>query len=489
MKHPRFAFRALSPVAVAVFFGVAAGASPIDAADWPMWGGTPARNMVNPNETGIATEWDIETGENILWHAQLGSQTYGNPVIHEGKVFVGTNNGAERDPRVTGDKGILMVFDEKTGEFLWQAAHDKLAAGRVNDWPEQGICSVPFAEGNRIYYVSNRCELIAADTEGFRDGKNDGPYTDETLTDEINEDIIWKLNMMEELGVFPHNLATSSPVVIGDLIYLVTSNGVDEGHLFLPAPRSPSFLAVNKHTGEVAWESALPGRNILHGQWSSPSYGEVNGKGQVYFPGGDGWLYALDAETGDLVWKFDLNPKESVWELGGRGTRNNIIGTPVFHENRIYLGVGQDPEHGIGPAYFYAIDATQTGDVTESGKIWQFDEGFSRTISTAAVYEDLVFISDLNGFLYCLDKDSGELHWKYDTLAAIWGSPTVIDGKVYMGDEDGDVAVFKASKELELIAENTVLNSSYTTPVAANGVLYIANRSDLYAIKVAEGGE
>jgi hypothetical protein len=124
-------------------------------------------------------EWDLETGRNIRWSAQLGSQTYGNPVIHEGKVFVGTNNGAERDPRVTGDKGIIMVFDEKTGEFLWQAAHDKLAAGRVNDWPEQGICSVPYAEGNRIYYVSNRCELVASDTEGFRDGKNDGPFTDE----------------------------------------------------------------------------------------------------------------------------------------------------------------------------------------------------------------------------------------------------------------------------------------------------------------------
>jgi outer membrane protein assembly factor BamB len=488
MNHLRTAYFPAARIAAAAILALAAGAMPLGAADWPMWGGAPSRNMVNPNETGIVSEWDIETGYNVLWRAQLGSQSYGNPVIHEGKVFVGTNNGAERDPRVTGDKGILMVFDEKTGEFLWQAAHDKLAAGRVNDWPEQGICSVPFAEGNRIYYVSNRCELIAADTEGFRDGKNDGPFTDETLTDEINEDIIWKLDMIEELGVFPHNLATSSPIVIGDLIYLVTSNGVDEGHLFLPAPRAPSFIAVNKHTGEVAWESALPGRDILHGQWSSPAYGVVDGQGQVYFPGGDGWLYALHPETGDLIWKFDLNPKDSVWELGGRGTRNNIIGTPVFHENRVYLAVGQDPEHGIGPGHFYAIDATQTGDVTESGKIWHFQD-LSRSISTAAVHEDLVFISDLNGFLYCLDRATGELHWKYDTLAAIWGSPTVIDGKVYIGDEDGDIAVFDASKEKNLLAENTVLNSAYTTPVAANGVLYFANRSELYALAPMAAGE
>jgi len=118
-----------APAAVLVCAGVAL------AADWPTWGGDPSRNMVNTSETGIVTEWEVNSGHNVKWTQALGSQTYGNPVIHEGKVFVGTNNGAERDPAKTGDKGVLMVFDEQTGEFLWQAAHDKLAAGRVNDWP------------------------------------------------------------------------------------------------------------------------------------------------------------------------------------------------------------------------------------------------------------------------------------------------------------------------------------------------------------------
>ena len=143
-----------------------AAASPAFTADWPMWGGTPQRNMVNTVEKNIPDTWDVATGKNIKWVAQLGSQSFGNPVVAGGKVFVGTNNQSERQPKVKGDKGVVMCFREADGKFLWQNVHDKLAAGRVNDWPMQGICSTPCVDGNRVYYVSNRCELVCADVEG-----------------------------------------------------------------------------------------------------------------------------------------------------------------------------------------------------------------------------------------------------------------------------------------------------------------------------------
>lgn len=139
-----------------------------------------------------------------------------------------------------------MCFSEKDGKFLWQLTHDKLAAGRVNDWPRQGICSSPAVDGDRMFYVSNRCELVCADTEGFLDGENDGPFTEETLTDKIDGDIVWSLDMIGELGVFPHNLATSSPVYDDKYVYLVTSNGVDEGHIVLPDPYAQVSLPSTK---------------------------------------------------------------------------------------------------------------------------------------------------------------------------------------------------------------------------------------------------
>ncbi len=441
-----------------------------------MWGGTAQRNMASSMKN-LPSFWDIKTGQNVKWKANLGTTSYGNPVVADGKVFVGTNNGNPRNPDINGDKGILMCFRESDGRFLWQAVSDKLESGKANDWPEQGVCSSPAVEGKRLYYVTNRGELVCLDTEGFLDGKNDGPWQDEIHKGPTDADIIWKLDMMKELGVFQHNMANSSPVVWGDLVFVETSNGQDDSHEKIPAPDAPSFIAVNKNTGKVVWQDNSPGDRILHGQWSSPALGEVDGMMQVFFPGGDGWLYGFNARTGEKLWKFDLNPKDAVWPK----TRNDGIATPVFHDGRIFLAVGQDPENGEGVGHMYCIDPSKRGDSTETARVWHYDK-IRRSISTAAIADGLVYISDFSGFLHCLDAKSGKPYWTFDVLAAVWGSPLVADGKVYLGDEDGDVLILQAGKELKKLAEINMGNSVYSTPVPANGVLYIMTRSELYAI-------
>ena len=447
-------------------------------ADWPMWGANGSRNMVSA-ETGIPRTWDIKTKDKIKWVAEIGSQSYGNPVIADGKVFLGTNNELLRDPEQGGDRGVLMAFREADGEFLWQMTHEKLAAGRVNDWPEQGVCSSPAVVDGVVYYVSNRAEVLALDAEGFRDGENDGPVQNEAHTSEADGDVVWAVDMYNDLGVFPHNMAATSPLVVGDMLFVNTSNGVDESHINIPSPRSPSFLALNRHTGEILWEDNSPGRNILHGQWSSPAYGEAGGKMQVIFAGGDGWLYSFVPETGDLIWKFDTNPKDSEWKQG-RGDRNNLIATPVILDGIVYIAVGQDPEHGEGVGHLWAIDASGEGDVTESHVVWHHP--FRRTISTVAIHDGIVYIPNFSGFFHALDRETGKLVWEYDMLAAVWGSPYVVDGKVMLGDEDGDLTVLKAGREMEVLAEIGFGNVIYSTPVAANGTLYVMTRSHLYAI-------
>lgn len=464
---------------LAVMSIAATGSNPTEI---EMFGGTSSRNMVS-DEKNLPDKWDVKTGENIKWSAKLGSQTYAGPIIAGGKVFVGTNNEGLRNPKLTGDRGVIMAFNAEDGKFLWQVAHPKLPAGRVNDWPLQGICSTPAIEGDRMYYVSNRCELVALDTEGFTDGENDPPFTVETDKSEIDADVIWTLNMVDELDVFPHNLAASSPLIVGDTIFVHTGNGVDEGHVNIPTPAAPSFIAVNKKTGKVIWEDSSPGEDILHGQWSSPSYAVVNGKPQVLFPGGNGWLYSFEPDTGKLVWKFDLNPKDAEWELGGSGTRNYVIAMPVIVDNTVYIAVGQDPEHGEAPGHLYAIDATMQGDVTGKAQKWHYgNEKFGRTLSSVAVADGLVYAVDLGGNLNCLDAKTGENYWVYEAYAAVWGSPMVMDGKIYLGDEDGDVAVLKQGKKKELIGEYNMGTAVYTTPIAKDGVIYIATRENLYAI-------
>jgi outer membrane protein assembly factor BamB len=442
--------------------------------DWPMWGGTPQRNMAAAVKN-LPSTWDVKTGATIKWKADIGTASYGNPVVADGKVFLGTNNGNPRNPAITGDKGVLMCFRESDGKFLWQAVSDKLESAL--DWEEQGVCSSPAVDGKRLFYVSNRGELVCLDTEGFLDGKNDGPLTEELRKGPADADIIWKLDMMKDLGVSQHNMANSSPAVLGDLIYVETSNGQDENHEKVANPKAPSFIAVNKSTGKVVWADNSPAGRILHGQWASPAVGEAGGVLQAFFPGGDGLLYSFDALTGAKLWSFDLNPKNSVFPK----TRNYIIATPVLHDSKIYLAVGQDPENGEGIGHLYAIDPTKRGDTTETARLWQYDK-IRRSLSTAAIADGLLYIADFSGFLHCLDVGTGKPYWTFDMLAAVWGSPLVADGKVYLGDEDGDVVVLEASKELKKISEINVNGAVYGTPVAANGVLYIMNRTNLYAI-------
>jgi outer membrane protein assembly factor BamB len=458
-------------------------ASDPGSGDWPMWGGTADRNMVS-NAKGMPTSWDVKTKKNVKWVAQLGSQSYGNVVVAGGMVFVGTNNEGLRDPKITGDKGVLMAFRESDGQFMWQMVHDKLVSGRVNDWPYQGVASSPLVDGDRVYYVSNRAELMCLDTQGFRDKENDGPVTDEKLTGETNADIVWKFDMMEEVGSLPHNLANSSPVMYGDLIFVSTSNGQDESHVNIPSPKAPAIIAINKKTGKLVWEDNSVEDRILHGQWSSPTVGTIGGVVQLIHGQGDGWIRGYEALTGKKLWEFDTNPKDSVWPK----TRNELISTPVVYQDHVYISNGQDPEHGEGVGHMYCIDATKRGDITQSGLVWHYDK-IRRSISTPAIKDGLVYQADFSGFLHCLDAKTGQVYWTHDLFAAVWGSPMLVDGKIYLGDEDGDVVIMQEGKTKKVIGEINMGSSVYSTAVPANGALYISNRNQLYALSEAAGGK
>jgi outer membrane protein assembly factor BamB len=519
----------------------------IGAAEWNQWGGSPQRNNT-PAATNLPIEWetgefDYDTGvwdpatsKNVAWVAALGSQSYGNPVLAGGQVYVGTNNGngwLKRYPAAV-DLGCLLAFSAADGSFLWQDSSEKLPTGRVHDWPLQGICCAPLVEGDRLWFVTSRGEVKCLDTAGFRDGENDGPFMNEPVTADDEADVVWVLDMMKELGVSQHNMCSCSVTSAGDLLFVTTGNGVDEGHLNLPNAEAPSFLCLDKRDGRVLWADASPGANVLHGQWSSPAYAEIEGVPQVLFGGGDGWLYSFDARgdngNSKLLWKFDCNPKESKYTLGGRADRNHIIGTPVVHEGLVYIAVGEDPEHGEGVGHLWCIDPTKRGDVSSelavsledpdtplphrrnqavikeqgeiarpnpaSAAVWHypgfdadgngklsFEETMHRTCGTVAIQDGLLFVADFSGLFHCLDVKTGKPLWTHDMLAASWGSPLIADGKVYIGDEDGDITIFKLSPEQEIIAEINMGTSVYSTPIVVGDTLYIANKSHLFAIR------
>ncbi|MGH7201620.1 MAG: PQQ-binding-like beta-propeller repeat protein, partial [Planctomycetaceae bacterium] len=89
---------------------------------------------------------------------------------------------------------------------------------------------------------------------------------------------------------------------------------------------------------------------------------------------------------------------------------------------------------------------------------------------------------DFSGLFHCLNARTGVPYWTHDMFAASWGSPLIVDGKVYIGDEDGDVTIFTHGKQMEILSEINMGNAVYSTPIVANNVLYISNKDELFAI-------
>lgn len=510
--------------------------------EWPQWGGSSLRNHVASGRLPI--DWDISKGTNVLWKADLGTQTYSSPVIADGKVLMGTNNGQGLDARhpATVDMSCLVCFDQQTGRLLWQYASEKLPAGRVHDWPMIGLCSTPCIVGDRVWFVSNRCEVICLDLNGFRDQENDGPIKGESATTEVDADLVWQFDLFLTLGVRPLHQSVSSVTVVDGVVLLNTSNSVDESHVTVPAPHAPAFLALDAQTGRVVWQHTSTAEAIRVGGSScsnvgaSPAVASIDGVTQAIFTGREGWVYGFDFADlkrgqSTLLWSFDCNPKLSIFKAGP-SRRNSIISTPVVWDDKVFVATGRNPEVGEGPADLWCIDPARRGDISpelvfnkshengtkpiphkylqacdpdagdfvqpnpNSGAVWHYDsqdrngddkiafeETFHRAIGTPAIHDGLLFIADFGGLLHCLEARTGKVHWTHDLLSAVWGSCLIVDGRVVVCDEEGDLAVFQASRTLEIVKEENFHHPVYGTPVAVDNTLFVASQRVLTAVR------
>ncbi len=517
-----------------------ATAAGVLAADWPQWGGRDCRNMVS-DEKGLPDSFvpgekksggggiDLATTKNVKWVARLGSAAYGNPTVAGGRVYVGTDNlTLAEDGRFKRTRGgLVKCFDEATGKLLWQlAVPERINVSKETHFSQQhlGTCSSATVEGDRVYVLTSAAEVVCLDVHGLNNG-NDGPFVDEgqymagadkppvTLRP-TDADVLWRYDLIDELGVCPHDAASCSVLIHGDLLYTSTSNGVDAAHAKVVNPKAPAFVALDKRTGRLAaYEDENLSSRLYHAEWCSPSLGEVGGKKLVFLGGGDGVCYAFEALDKapekpvplKMVWFYDCNPPQYKYRDGkpipyyagdkrkSKSPNKNdgayvgpsqLIATPVFDKNRIYIALGQDPAHGRGRGMFHCIDATKTGDITKTGCVWTFD-GLDRTLATAVAADGLVYIPDVAGRLFCLDADTGKPYWMFETKAETWGGPLVADGKLYWGNQK-EFFILAAGKELKILCRLRLGSPVYSTPIVANGVVYVGSQQYLWAVEKAE---
>ena len=485
---------------------------PSRADDQPQWGQAWSRNQVSA-ETGLPADFDLATGRNVKWIARLGDETHSTPVIANGRVYIGTNNGALRDPQHEGDRGVFMCFDEKDGSFLWQLVVPKRHEDPYFDWPKSGISSPATVEDDRVYIVSNRGEVLCLDTRGMANG-NDGPHQDEarhmqgtnTIPVKVtpkDADIIWLFDMTSQAGIWSHDGAHSSIIARGDYLYLNTGTGVDNTHKKIRTPDAPSLIVLEKSTGRlVAREREGIAPNIFHCTWSAPSMGKVNGRDLIIFAAGNGIIYGFEPIEGKIpaaevatlkkVFQFDPDPNAPKTDVhrynsNRREGPSNIHGMPVPKDGRVYVAGGGDLWWGKNEAWLKCFDATQTGDITKTAEIWTYPLE-RHTMCTPAVHNGLVFATDCARTIHCVDAQTGEPYWTHTAEGMeIWASAYVADGKVYTGTRRGDFWIFDAAREKEVVFQHRFDAPISATPVAANGVLYIATMTHLYALEEGAG--
>lgn len=544
---------------------VAVNVLPTLAADQPQWGQAWSRNMVS-SERGLPDSFDPLTGRNIKWVAKLGTETHSTPIIANGRVYLGTNNQEPRDPKHQGDRGVMMCFDERTGQFLWQLVVPKREEDPYFDWPKTGISSPATVDGDRVYLVSNRGEVICLDARGLTNG-NDGPFLDEAAhmspptnsgaapkyvigaeiapeslrpppkadqlqPGETDADIIWIFDLVAAAGIWPHDGAHGSVLIHGDYAYVNTGNGVDNTHKRIRRPDAPSLVVLDKRTGKwVARDDEHIGPNVFHATWCSPSMAEVNGRPLIFFAGANGVVYGFEPFTGSSrgnealaglqkskslltsatepvaklkkVFQFDFDPtgpKANVHKFNGnrREGPSNIYGMPVLHENRLYVTGGGDIWWGKNEASLKCLDVvaltrpsatrapTDGEQEAARGLLWSYPLE-KHVMSTPAVSGGLVFVADCGRMFHCVDAETGQPVWTHEIKGEVWASPYVADGKVYLGTRSGNFYVFAASRDKKLLSSLELGAPISGTTTAANGVLYVATMTQLYALQVKEG--
>lgn len=466
------------------------------------------------SERGLPESFDPKSGANIKWTAKIGTETHSTPVVANGRVFLGTNNGEPRDPKHEGDRGVLMCFSERDGKFLWQLVVPKREEDPYHDWPKCGISSPATVEGDHVYLVDNRGVVLCLDVRGLANG-NDGPFLDEGAymtprgtnappqpmkAGPLDADILWALDLTKEAGIWSHDAAHSSILIHGDHLYLNSGTGVDNTHKKIRTPDAPSLVVVDKRTGRLlARDDERIAPDIFHCTWSSPSLGEVNGRTLIFFAAGNGVVYAFEplrstppkGEIAKLkkVWRFDFDPtapKKDIhrYSTNRRESPSNIYGMPVFHSNRIYVAGGGDLFWGKNEAWLKCIDATRSRDITTNGLAWSYSLD-KHVLSTPAIHNGLVFIADCGRKFHCVEASTGQPLWTHDIKGEVWASPLVADGKVYLGTRSGQFLIFAASKEKQVLSTIELGNPISATATAANGMLYVATMKELFAISPA----
>jgi outer membrane protein assembly factor BamB len=260
----------------------------------------------------------------------------------------------------------------------------------------------------------------------------------------------------DPLAVGTYSASKSSPAIDQDRIYI----GVDDGTL----------KALDRETGTVIWsfetnqatvERLKPGTNN-RGVHSSPAFDQDH----VYIGDYGGRLYAVDKTDGELVWKR---------KLGG-----SIGASPVLHGGLVFISVEYAPTNGRA----FALD-TETGEVAWRSEYLGHHPHGSTTLD---VERNQLYLGANNGRFYAFDLATGEAAWRFDTGAEIKSTAALVDDVVYITSWDRHLYAVNAETGAEIFAFQ-VNGRSMSSPTVSDGRVWFGSHDHLLRCLDSETGE
>jgi outer membrane protein assembly factor BamB len=400
----------------------------------------PSRNGSSP-ERNLPSQWS-PAGENLAWTLPFGGRS--TPVIFDDRLYLQTTT--------TGDVALtqerLVAVDANSGQVLWEHKVSQY----LSDVPQhRGGWASPAVDpktGN-IFMFTVSAELLALSPQGT---------------------VLWKRSMAEEHGVITtHGGRTTSPIVEGDLVIL---NALLQGWGDLGRPGN-RYFAFDTATGQTVWISAPQARHY-DTNYSSPIVANVDGIQQFIVGGTDGVFHGMKLRTGEPVWSLEVSKRA-------------ILNSPLFRDNTVYITHGEENLDTTEMGMIAAITPTGTGALTGAAVKWK-THGFMATFSSPVMDDERLYAVDNGAILAALDLKTGQELWRKTLGTLQKGSPTLADGKLFIGTENGKFYILRPSATGVEILDEDVLGTAdepepiIASPAVANGRIYVTSMERVYAI-------
>jgi outer membrane protein assembly factor BamB len=421
--------------------------------DWPSFRG-PLASGVSDGQN-LPDQWEVKTGQNVLWKTPIPGLAHSSPVVWGNRIFV--TSAISSDPKAGFRPGLYGDGDASKDRSVhrWVLYAIDKKNGKIL-WERLAHQGEPIDK--------RHIKSTYANSTPATDGRivvawfgSQGVYAYD-----INGRLLWKVDL-GRLDLGAYDIPTyewgpaSSPIIWNNLVILQCDTQADS---FL--------LALDAATGQTMWKTA---REELP-SWGTPTIATTSA-GPVLVTNASNYIRGYDPNTG-----------KELWRLGG--SSKITAPTPVYAEDLFVVVSGRAPERPI-----FVVRPNARGDISlSSGKtasdavVWSMT-GRGSYMPTPLVYNGNLYVLANNGLFDAYDLKTGkELYRQRLPLvgSGFSASPIAADGKIYLSNEDGEILIIKAGEEFEQVSTNSMGELLMATPALSEGVMYVRSASSLFAI-------